>query len=163
MIQLNKALLIILFGFTLMTAQLSAKTAATVNGLKITVAETNKALKVLTKGKKTWKTLPKEGKQELIEMMAPSKLVAYVAKKELTAKEKQTALAGFWMQKKMSKVNISDKEAKKAYDKMLKASKKMKSKKKIPPFSKIKDSLKMQLAQEKVISAVMKKAKIKLK
>ncbi|MEA1879068.1 MAG: hypothetical protein U9N11_00265 [Campylobacterota bacterium] len=147
----------------MMTIQVSAKTAATVNGLKITVAEANKALKVLTKGKKTWKTLPKEGKQQLIEMMAPSKLVAYVAKKELTQKEKQTALAGFWMQKKMSKVKISDKAAKKAYNKMLKASKNMKGKQKVPPFSKAKGSLKMQLAQEKVISNVMKKAKIKLK
>ncbi|CAA6801579.1 MAG: Cell binding factor 2 [uncultured Sulfurovum sp.] len=163
MINIHKALLVVLLGFTLMTAQLSAKTAATVNGLKITVADANKALKVLTKGEKTWKTLPKDGKQQLIEMMAPSKLVAYVASKELTQKEKQTALSGFWMQKKMAKVKISDKEAKKAYNKMLNASKKMKGKEKIPPFSKIKGSLKMQLAQEKVISSVMKKAKIKLK
>jgi len=160
---LKKVLFTVGLGLFLSTSFVSAKTAATVNGMKITVKEANKALKVLTKGKMTWNKLPKEGKVQLIQMMAPSKLVAAAAKKQLTSKEKATAVSGYWMQKKLSKIKISDKEAKNAYSKMQKAAKKIKSKTKIPPFNKIKNSLKMQLAQEKVVSRLMKKAKIKLK
>lgn len=160
---MKKLLIIIGLGLLLNTSIISAKTAATVNGMKISVKEANKALKVLTKGKMTWDKLPKEGKKQLIDMMAPSKLIAVASKKQLSSKEKAAAISGYWMQKKLSKIKISDSEAKKAYDKMKKAAKKVKSKAKIPPFDKIKKSLKMQLAQEKVVSKLMKKAKIKLK
>jgi hypothetical protein len=137
--------------------------AGTVNGMVITVAEADKAVNALTKGKMTWEKLPEDGKKQLIEMMAPSKLVAAAAKKGLTEKEKEVALVGFWMQKKMSKVEISDKEAEKAYNKMKEASKKAKSKQKIPEFEAAKNGIKRQLAQEKVVSELMKNAKIKLK
>jgi hypothetical protein len=146
----------------LTTVTVSAKTAATVNGMKITVEEANKALKVLTKGKMTWSKLPADGKKQLITMMAPSKLVAAAAKKGLSKKEKEAALAGFWMQKKMAKVTVSDKEAKNAYGKMKKAAEAAKSKKKIPAFKKVKNSIKMQIKQEKVVSKLMKNAKIKV-
>ena len=160
---MKKLLIVLGLGFALCTTALSAKTAATVNGMTITVAEANKALKVLTKGKMTWSKLPKDGKVQLIQMLAPAKLVLAKAKKTLTPKEKESALTGYWMQKKMSKIKVSDKEARAAYNKMQKAAKKMKSKKKLPPFSKAKNSLKMQIAQEKVVAKLMKKAKIKIK
>jgi len=160
---MKKLLITLGLGLFLSTVTASAVTAGTVNGMKITVKEANKALKALTKGKMTWAKLPKDGRKQLIQMMAPSKLVAAAARKQLTKKEKEAALAGFWMQKKMSKIKISDKVAKNAYNKMTKAAKKAKSKAKIPPFKKAKNSLKMQLAQEKVVSKLMKKAKIKIK
>lgn len=160
---MKKLLIIMGLGLVLNTSIISAKTAATVNGMKISVKEANNALKVLTKGKMTWNKLPKEGKKQLIDMMAPSKLIALASKKQLSSKEKKAAISGYWMQKKLSKIKISDSEAKKAYDKMKKAAKKAKSKTDIPSFDKIKKSLKMQLAQEKVVSKLMKNAKIKLK
>lgn len=160
---MKKLLILVGLGLFLSTTTTFAKTAATVNGMKITVKEANKALKVLTKGKMTWSKLPKEGKAQLIQMMAPAKLVSAAAKKQLTTKEKSTALSGYWMQKKMAKIKISDNEAKNAYNKMKKAAKKAKSKAKIPAFNKAKNSLKMQLAQEKVVSSLMRKAKIRLK
>jgi hypothetical protein len=160
---MKKLLITLGLGLFLSTVTASAATAGTVNGMKITVKEANKALKALTKGKMTWAKLPKDGRKQLIQMMAPSKLVAAAARKQLTKKEKEAALAGFWMQKKMSKIKISDKTAKNAYNKMTKAAKKAKSKAKIPPFKKAKNSLKMQLAQEKVVSKLMKKAKIRIK
>ncbi len=163
MTHFKKLLITVGLGLLLSTSHATAATAATVNGMKITVSEANKALKALTKGKMTWAKLPKEGKDQLIQMMAPSKLVAAAAKKQLTKKEKEAALAGFWMQKKMSKIKISDKEAKNAYNKMKKAAKKAKSKAKIPPFDKAKNNIKMQLAQEKVVDKLMKKAKIRIK
>jgi len=154
-----------LLGLTvaLTTTAVVAKTAGTVNGMIITVKEANKALEVLTKGKDTWETIPAEGKKQLIQMMAPPKLVSAEAKKVLTAKEKESILAGFWMQKKMSETKVSDKEAKAIYEKIKAAAKKEKSKQPIPSFEETKNNIKMQLAQEKVVAKLMKNAKIKVK
>ena len=160
---MKKILVMALLGATLLTTSVSAKVAATVNNVTITVAEANKALNILTKGKQTWATLPENGKKQLIGMMAPSKLVALKAEKTLTKKEKEAALAGFWMQKSMAQEKVSDKEIKTAYDKMKKFVKKSKSKKKLPTFDQIKGQLRMQLAQEKVITKLMKNAKLKIK
>ena len=145
------------------TTTAMATTAATVNGMEITVEETNKALKVLSKDEMTWDKLPKDGKTQLIQMMAPSKLVSTASKKELSDKEKEAALSGFWMQRSMSKMSITDEKAKIAYEKMKKAAKAAKSKEKIPAFDKAKQSIKMQLAQEKIVAKLMKKADIKIK
>lgn len=157
--------LLLILGLTLgvISTSLSAATAATVNGMEITVDDANNALFKLTQGKMTWDKLEAEGKTQLIQMMAPAKLVSAESKKSLTDKEKEAALAGFWMQKKMSEAEVSDKEAKDAYTKMVDAAKKSKSKQKIPEFEAAKNSIKMQLAQEKVVGALMKNAKIKVK
>ena len=160
---MKKILVIIGLALALTTNYAAAATAGTVNGMEITVDEANEALKILSKGQKTWKDLPAEGKKQLIEMMAPSKLVAVEATKSLTTKEKEAALAGFWMQKKMSETEITDKDAKAAYDKMKKQATEAKSTQKIPEFEAVKSSVKMQLAQEKVVGGLMKSAKITVK
>jgi len=157
--------LLVILGLTavLSTATLFAATAGTVNDIVISVDEANEALKVLTKGQKTWDTLPAEGKTQLIQMMAPAKLVAAESNKSLTEKEKEAALAGFWMQKSMAEAGITDAEAKAAYEKMKEEAKKAKSKEKVPSFEAIKNNIKMQLAQGKVVSNLMKNAEIKVK
>ena len=160
---MKKILLIAGLATVLSTTAIMAKTAGTVNGMIITVDEANKALNVLTKGQKTWSTLPAEGQKQLIQMMAPSKLVAAEADKSLTKKEKEAALSGFWMQKNMAATKVTDKEAQAAYDKMKAAAKKANTKQKIPPFEAAKNNIKMQLAQEKVVAKLMKNAKIKVK
>jgi len=147
----------------LTTSNVTAETAATVNGMEITVAEVNEVLNALSQGKMTWEKLPEDGKKELIERMAPSKLVVAASKKDLTDTEKDAALAGFWMQSKMSKIEVSDKEAEEAYNKIKKAAEAAKSKQKLPEFNAAKNNIKMQLAQEKVVSELMKNAKIELK
>lgn len=141
----------------------AATAAGTVNGMTITVEEANTALNTLTKGKMTWEKLPTDGKKQLIEMMAPAKLVAAESKKSLTDKEKEAALAGFWMQKKMATTEVTDKEAEDAYNKMKKAAKEAKSTQEIPPLDAVKNNIKMQLAQEKVVAELMKSAKINVK
>ncbi|MCF6244051.1 MAG: hypothetical protein L3J43_03330 [Sulfurovum sp.] len=146
-----------------LTSTAMATTVATVNGMVITVEDANKAVKALSKGKMTWDKLPKDGKKQLIEMMAPSKLVSAAAQKELSEKEKESALSGFWMQRSMSKMSISDEKAKVTYEKMKKAAKVGKSKKEIPSFEKSKQSIKIQLAQEEIIGKLMKNAEIKIK
>ncbi len=67
------------------------------------------------------------------------------------------------MQKKMSGVGISDDQAQAAYDKLKKDAAASKSKQQIPSFDQAKNTIKMQLAQEKVVSDLMKTAKIELK
>ncbi|MFT7824530.1 MAG: hypothetical protein ABXS92_07195 [Sulfurimonas sp.] len=142
------------------TTIIFAKTAGSVNGIKITVAEANQALQTLTEGKMTWGKLKEQEKTELIEMMAPSRLAVVQSKKELVQKEKEAALSSYWMRLKMSQAEVSDKEAKEAYDKMVKFAKKSKSSKKIPPFSQVKENLKLQLKKERVVAKLMEKAKI---
>jgi len=163
MTKIKKLLAVIGLGLLIGTTSTLASTAGTVNGIKITVNEANQALKELTRGKMTWAKLPNQGRKQLIEMMAPSKLIGSIARKQLSSKEKQVALSSFWMQKKMSRIRISDQEAKNAYYKMKKMAKKMKSKNKIPSFSKAKNGIKAQLAQDKIVSQLMRRAKIKLK
>jgi hypothetical protein len=160
---MKKVLAILGLSLALTTGVAFAKTAGTVNGMIITVDEANKALNAVTKGKMTWDKLPDDGKKQLIQMMAPAKLVAAKSKSSLTKKEKEAALASFWMQKNISKTKVTDEEAKTAYSKMKKAAKKAKSKQKIPAFDAVKNQIKMQLAQEKVVSKLMKSAKIKVK
>jgi len=160
---MNKTLLTLGLIFALSTTATMAKTAATVNGLIITIEDADKALDILTKGKKKWSELEEAAKKQLIQMMAPSKLVAQASEESLSKKEREAALSGFWMQKKMASLKISDEDAKKMYDKMSKAAKVAKSTQKIPEFNKIKNELKMRYAQEKVVADLMKTAKIKVK
>ncbi len=150
--------ILIVLAFILTTGSAFAVTAGTVNGISISVEEADKAIGALSKGKMTWKKLSIEEREQLIKMMSPSKLVAAAAKKGLTDKEKEAALANFWMQKKIAEVKISDKKAKEIYNKMKKT-----SKKKVPEFDLVKNSIKVQLAQEEVVEKLMKKAKIRLK
>jgi hypothetical protein len=160
---MKKTLVILALALTTNYAAAATATAGTVNGMTITVEEANNALNTLTKGKMTWEKLPADGKKQLIEMMAPAKLVAAESKKSLTDKEKEAALAGFWMQKEMSTTEVSDKEAEDAYNRMKKAAEDANSTQKIPAFDAAKNSIKMQLAQEKVVSKLMKSAQIKVK
>lgn len=161
---MKKILVIAGLALTLTSTQLVADaTIATVNGIKITVDEANKALEILTKGEKKWDALDANAKKQLVYMMAPSKLVAQKAKQSLSAKEKDAALSGFWVQKEMSKITISDADAKSAYEKMKEAVKKSKSTQKLPTFEQAQNSVKMQLAQEKVVGKLMKTAKIDIK
>ncbi len=157
--KLTTIVLIMLFA----TVELWAVTAATVNGIEISVAEANKALEVISQGKQRWKELSREEKKQLIQMIAPSKLVFEASQKELSQREKDAALSGVWMQKSIANIAVSDERAKAAYEKMKKASKAEKNKEKIPAFEQVKQSIKMQLAQEELLTKLMKKAEIKLK
>jgi hypothetical protein len=141
----------------------SAQEVGKVNGMSITKTEANEALKLLTSGKKRWSMLSKDEKKELITMMAPAKVIAAKAKKGLTQKEKESALANFWLQKETSKVSVSDEEAKQKYEEMKILFKKREMKKPLPAFETMKSTLKTQIAKERVVSKLMKKSKIQLK
>ena len=137
--------------------------AGSINGTYISIEDANNALQAISKGKATWGSIPKADKERVLQMIAPSKLIESAVKMDISTKEKKTALANFWMQNKIMKTEVSEKELKSAYDKIKEASKKAKSKQKLPPFEQLKNTLHMQIAKEKVIADLMKNAKIKLK
>ena len=137
--------------------------AGSINDTYISIDDANNALNSVSKGKAKWETVSDRDRQQVLEMIAPSKLIESACKKDLTEKEKNTAMTNFWMQSKIAKTEVSDKALKEAYSKIKKASKKAKSKKKLPPFEQLKQTLHMQIAKEKVVADLMKSAKIKLK
>jgi hypothetical protein len=132
----------------------------TIDGMPVTKAEAENTLKALSQGKMTYDKLPPNGKKQLLEVIAPSKIAAKKAAKELTQEEKDAALSNLWIQKKISKTTVSDKEVKDFYDKVKKASKEPT---KLPALDQVKDRIKAQLRQEKAIQNIIKSAKIVVK
>jgi len=139
---------------------LNAKIIATVNGYPITEKEANQLLKVLTKGKVKYSQLSPKDKRQVVQRLAVDKLVIKTAYKSLSKKEKDFIIANAWMAKKIRNIKVSDAEAKKAYNKNKALFKKNG---KIVPFKKVKNLIKIQLKQKKVVDRLMKKAKIKMK
>ena len=137
--------------------------AGSINDIYVSIEDADNALNSISKGKATWAKVSENDRMKLLNMIAPSKLVEAAAKKDLKSKDTDAAFSNFWMQSKVMKTEVSDKELKSAYDKIKKSAKKAKSKQKVPEFEELKNTLKMQIAKEKVIAGLMKSAKIKLK
>ena len=137
--------------------------AGSINDVYVSIEEADKALLSISKGQASWYKVSNNDRMKLLQMIAPSKLIEASTKTDLKSKEKEVALANFWMQDKMNQTKVSDKEIKKAYERIKKASKKAKTKKKLPSYKVLKRSLKMQIAKEKVIKNLMKNTKIRLK
>ncbi len=141
---------------------------ATINGQDVIKEQTDQYLALRTQGHATdFDKLNKEQKLALVKEMSVPLLATTKALQELSTEEKNAAISKFWMQKKIATTEIDDKEAKKAYDKIKtmseKEAKKSKKEVKIPPFEEVKQQLKMQIAQEKVIEALVKEGKVTLK
>jgi hypothetical protein len=141
----------------------SKTTAGYIGMIPVSIDEVNKALTAMTKGKMRWDVLPEKDKNRVLQMIAPSKLIALSAKNSLTQQQQDTILANFLMQQGVSRIEVTEAEIKKRYKKIKKMAKKSKNSKKLPEYSELKKSLKMQIAQEKFVDALTKNAKIKLK
>ena len=137
--------------------------AGSINDIYVSIEDADKALHSISKGKANWAEVSENDKMKLLNMIAPSKLVDAAAKRDLKTKEMEIAFSNIWMQNKIRKTKVSDKELKSAYSKIKKSAKKAKSKQKIPEFDQVKKTLKVQIAKEKVIADLMKSAKIRLK
>ena len=145
---------------TLTTTTITAKVIGSVNGYAITEKEANNLLKVLTHGKVKYSQLKPKDKREIVKRLAVDKLVIKTAYRSLSKKERDFVIANAWMAKKIRGVKVTNSEAKKAYN----ANKQLfKKNGKIVPFSKVKNLIKMQLKQKKVVDRMMKKAKIVVK
>jgi hypothetical protein len=145
---------------TLSASAVSAKVIGTVNGYSITEKEANQLLKVLTKGKVKYSQLSPKDKKEIVKRLAVDKLVIKTAYRQLSKKERDYIIANAWMAKKIRNVKVSDKEVRDAYNKNKKLFKKNG---KIVPFKKVKNIIRIQLKQKKVVDKLMKKAKIVVK
>jgi hypothetical protein len=137
--------------------------AGSINDIYVSIEEADKALHSISKGKVTWEKVSENDKMKLLNMIAPSKLLEAAAKKDFKSKDAKVAYSNVWMQNKIMKTEISDKKLRSAYNKIKKSAKKAKSKQKVPEFDQMKSTLKIQIAKEKVIADLMKRAKIKLK
>jgi hypothetical protein len=137
---------------------------ATINGQNVIKEQTDQYLALRTQGRATdFDKLNKEQRLALVKEMSIPLLAAMKAQKELSVEEKNAALSRLWMQKKISMTKVEDKEAKKAYDKIKAQAKKSKKDAKVPTFEEAKQQIKMQMAQEKVIDALIKEGKVSLK
>ncbi len=144
----------------LTTSTITAKVIGSVNGYSITEKEANNLLKVLTHGKVKYSQLKPKDKREIVKRLAVDKLVIKTAYRSLSKKERDFVIANAWMAKKIRGVKVTNSEAKKAYN----ANKQLfKKNGKIVPFSKVKNLIKMQLKQKKVVDRMMKRAKIIVK
>lgn len=144
----------------LTTSTITAKVIGSVNGYSITEKEANKLLKVLTHGKVKYSQLKPKDKREIVKRLAVDKLVIKTAYRSLSKKERDFVIANAWMAKKIRGVKVTNSEAKKAYN----ANKQLfKKNGKVVPFAKVKNLIKMQLKQKKVVDRMMKRAKIVVK
>ncbi|WP_456392609.1 LysM peptidoglycan-binding domain-containing protein [Nitratifractor sp.] len=168
----------------------TAKVIATVDGYPITLKEANAFVKKVTKGRATYGMLKKKDRMRVIRAVATDKLIVSKAKeevpkeiqkqaivdyyirknikkiakraeKELSSKEKGMAVADIWVRKMAASIEVSDEEAKKAYEKNKRLFKDKRTGK-IVPFEKVKPLVIMQLKQKKYVDELMKKAKIEM-
>jgi D-ribose pyranose/furanose isomerase RbsD len=133
---------------------ISAKVVASVNGYTVTDKEANRLLKVLTRGKLKYSQLKPADKKEIVKRVAIDKIVVANAKRGLSAKEKKFVLANAYLAKAIRGVKVSDSEAKRIYN----ANKKFFTKKgKLTPYSRVRNMIKVQLKQKKVIDRLARK------
>ncbi|KIM07140.1 MAG: hypothetical protein KU28_07115 [Sulfurovum sp. PC08-66] len=135
----------------------------TVDGINIMKSEANKFLKVITpKGQETkaFDKLEKKQQEAIVKNLAPGVLIKTKAQKEVSQEEKEQLVANYWMQKNMADIKVTDKEVKDIYDKNKKLY--VKDKKQLT-FDEVKEFIKMQFKQQKLVANVMKTAKVVVK
>ena len=97
--------------------------AGSINDIYISIEDADKALHSISKGKATWAKVSENDRMKLLNMIAPSKLVEAAVTKDLKSKDTEVAYSNVWMQNKIMKTEISDKELRSAYDKIKKSAK----------------------------------------
>ncbi len=140
----------------------SGKTViGTVNGHKILKKDADAYLTQRTRGKITNSDVipPKQQKMLMQELALPI-LALDAAKKELTPLEKETVFNRTWMQKEAAKTQITDDDVHVIYDKLKQESADHNDTRPIPPFDAIKNRLKMQMVEKKIMTEIMKDVKI---
>jgi len=133
--------------------------AGNINDEFISVSEVEPIVQRMTNGKVSWDRLNPLDKKSILEMVATRKLAKTVALKELTLDEKYNAISNIWLQEKIKKIQVTDKELKRAYSILKKRHKRGR----VPSFEEIKSSLKMEVARDKYMPKLMKQIKVKLK
>jgi len=141
----------------------SKAVVATINGHKILKKEADAHLKKRTQGKvSNFDHLPKKQRLRLIQEMALPILALDSAQKELSVEEKEAVYARMWMQKEALKIKITDEQVKEVYNQLKQQSQENNSTANIPTFESIKDKMKIQMIEKKMIGKLMKDVEIKV-
>ncbi|WP_297525816.1 hypothetical protein [Sulfurovum sp.] len=137
---------------------------AIVNGHKIRKKQADAYLKSRTKGKVAdFDLLPPKQQKRLVKELSLPLLIADAAKKELSSQEQDAAYVNMWLRKKASSVSVSNTELHTLYDQLKqKAAERNPSKNIIPPFDSIKNKMKSQMIEKKIMDDLMKNAEIEV-
>ncbi len=134
-----------------------------VHGHKIIKKDADSYLTRRTQGKiKDYDMLPPQQQNRLIHEMAFPLLVLDAATKELSAEEIQNAYNRAWMQKEARNIQIKDSEAKQVYEEIKQQAEENNSTQSIPPFEAIKDRLKSQMLEKRLIGTLMQNVHIEV-
>ena len=135
----------------------------TVNGHKVMKKDADKYLGQRTEGKVTnFDALPSNQQKMLIQEFALPILALDEANKELNELQKQTVYTRVWMQKEASQIVIKDEEIRTVYDQLKQESVDNNDTRTIPTFEAIKDRLRMQMVERRIMSELMKDVKIEV-
>jgi hypothetical protein len=169
MTTMKKMMMTVITATALSLGAYASDTVATINGMPVTKSEMAQLFEMLgQKDKIDWSKLDKAKKEEYVRMYAPNKVMAARAEKELSKEEKEAVLAGYWMQKKLQEIKVSDKEIKEAYETIKKqfmqnGSDTNGQKNQFPPIEMLKPQIEMKLKQDKLIESLMKDVKIEVR
>lgn len=138
---------------------------ATVNGHKIRKKEADAYIRSRTKGKITdFDALPKDQQLRLVKELSLPLLMASHAKKELSEQEKEGAYVSAWMGKQAAKITVSDTEVQALYDQLKQKAMERNATNNtiIPPFKSVKNKMKSQILEKKIMEGLMKDVKIEV-
>ena len=136
---------------------------ATVNGHKVFKKEADAHIKKRTQGKITdFDRLAEEQRLRIIQELSLPILALDSAEKELSAEEKEELYKRIWMQQEASKLKITDEQVQAVYDQLKQRAEESNNTANIPTFDSIKDKLKSQMIEKKIIDKLMKDVKIKV-
>ncbi|AKF24478.1 hypothetical protein YH65_03030 [Sulfurovum lithotrophicum] len=137
---------------------------ATVDGYKIRKKEADAYIKSRTKGKITdFDALPKDQQLRLVRELSLPLLMASQAKKELSEQEKEGAYVSAWIRKQAAKVTVTDAEVQMLYNQLKqKAMERNATNTILPPFESVKNKMKSQILEKKIMDGLMKDVKIEV-
>ncbi len=135
----------------------------TVNNHKIIKKDADAYLVQRTQGKITnYDAIPVKQQKMLLQEIGLPYMAYDAAQKELTALEKETVLNRAWMQKEARNIEVKDDEVRVVYNQLKQQSIDSNSTQTIPEFEAIKDKLRMQMIEKKMMTKLMKDIKIKV-
>jgi hypothetical protein len=141
----------------------SKAVVATINGEKVIKKDADAYLKQRTNGKvKNFDLLPKKQQKRLIEEMALPMVITKVAVDELSDEEKLSVYTRTWMRKEAASIEITDEELSEVYNQMKQKSIDDNATTPFPEFDMVKDKLKMQMIERKIVGDLLKTAKFQI-
>jgi len=136
---------------------------AVVEGKKIIKKDADAYLEKRTKGKiKDFDLLPKEQRMTLVRELSLPILLAKKAHASLSRDEQDALISRAWMMNAVSQSNIPDEQIKAAYNRLRAQAKAKNALQQLPPLDKIRDRLKMQIAEQQIIGQLMRGVDVKV-